>query len=351
MTSHLHVDDPRQWFGYIPKTLHRSELYSNLYTGLEADQEIVPLLAHVDKDQPILILFFSVINFLMLRERHHEFAQFYPYLSPSPRPASEAYLYFRDFCLTHRDEIRSLLSGTRLQTNEVTRCANLLPAFELVSLRSGRQPLAFIEMGASAGLNLNWSRFGYQYGSISTGDRHSLVQIQCTLGGNYQPPLPETFPSIAQCQGIELFPLDIHKEADVRWLRACIWPEEQERYRLLDAAIAVAQQYPPPLLTGDACDLLPDLLSTIPVDQTICLWHSFALNQGPLHVRECIEQTIVQASSTRTIYRVSIEANPTQEGRPRLELFTYKQGALFQHEWLADCAIHGERMQWHSPIF
>jgi len=166
MTAHTPVDDPRQWLGYIPKTLHYSALYSHLYTGLKDDQEIVSLLAHVDKDQPLLILFFSVMNFLVLRERHHEFAQFYPYLSTSPRPASEAYPYFRDFCLTHRDEIRPLLSGTRLQTNEVTRCANLLPAFELVSQRSGRQPLAFIEIGASAGLKLNWSRFGYRYGSI-----------------------------------------------------------------------------------------------------------------------------------------------------------------------------------------
>lgn len=351
MTSHAQSDDPRQWLGYIPKTLHRSALYSHLYTKLKDDQEVIPLLSYVDKDQPILILFFSVINFLVLRERDHQFAQFYPYLSTSPRPASEAYPYFRDFCLTHRDEIQSLLSGgTRLQTNEVTRCANLLPAFELVSQRSGHQPLAFIEVGASAGLNLNWYKFGYQYGSISIGERHSLVQVQCTLEGNYPPPLPKTLPSVAQCVGIELFPLDIHKETDVQWLRACIWPEELERYQFLDAAIAMARHYPPPLLIGDACDLLPDLLSSIPVDQTICLWHSFALNQGPSQIKKCIEQTIVHASSARIIYRVSLEVNPTQEGRPRLELFTYTHGALSQHEWLADCTLHGERMQWRLPI-
>lgn len=349
MTAHTQkIQDPRQWLGYIPQTLQSSPLYTHLYAGLEQDQEIYALLTHIDKDQPILILFFSIVNFLVLRDRQHPFAEFYPYLHAIPRPAAQAYPFFRDFCLTHLDEIRSLLTGTRLQTNEVTRCANLLPAFELVSQRSGRQPLACIELGASAGLNLNWSRFGYHYGSIVTGEPQSFVQIQCMLEGGHCPPIPATLPPLAQCQGIEVFPVDIHQERDVRWLRACIWPEEMERYLLLDAAIAVAQDAPPTLFIGDACDLLPARLNTVPHDQSICLWHSFALNQGPVAIKAQIEHAILQASLTRTISRISLEADPTHAGRPRLELLTYRRGVCEQQEWLATCTIHGERMHWHA---
>jgi hypothetical protein len=291
-----------------------------------------------------------VINFILLRDTSDELAQFYPYLNPSPRPATEAFPYFRKFCLLHQDEIKRLLSGARLQTNEVTRCANLLPAFEIVSQRSGRQPLALIEMGASAGLNLNWPLFGYHYGQITTGDLASSVQIQCVLQGDILPPIPATLPLIAQCQGIELFPLDIHNEADVRWLRSCIWPEESERYRLLDAAISLAQSQPTRVSVGDASNLLPAILATIPQEETLCLWHSFALNQGPLHVKESIEQTLLQASKTRPVYRVSLEVDTTKGGRPRLELFSYQGGTCSEGEWLANCAIHGENMEWLIPV-
>src|SRR5258707_12495025 len=55
-----------------------------------------------------------------------------------------------------RSALRTLLPMARLQTNEVTRCANLLPAFEIVSRRGACRPLALIEIGCSAGLNLFW---------------------------------------------------------------------------------------------------------------------------------------------------------------------------------------------------
>jgi hypothetical protein len=74
-----------------------------------------------------------------------------------------------------------------------------------------------------------------------------------------------------------------------------MWPEELDRYQRLDAAITLARKMPPTLFTGDASKLLPGLLASIPADQTVCLWHSYALNQGPASVRECIEQQIIAA--------------------------------------------------------
>jgi hypothetical protein len=158
-------------------------------------------------------------------------------------------------------------------------------------------------------------------------------------------------PPTAQCLGIELDPLDMNSERDVRWLRSCIWPEERERYQLLDAAIGLARQHPPQMLTGDACHVLPGLLPTIPLKHPICLFHSFALNQGPAQAKERIIQTLVDASLKRTIYRISIEADPLKKEHPRLELFTYRNGDLFHYEWLAECDFHGERMKWLAPLF
>jgi hypothetical protein len=201
-----------------------------------------------------------------------------------------------------------------------------------------------IEVGCSAGLNLLWHRYQYRYGSIVVGDSTSPVQITCELQGGPLPPLPESLPFVAHCQGIELCPRDIRNEEDMRWVRAAIWPEELGRHYLLDAAIAFARREGMSLHTGDACDLLPELLSTIPGDQTAVVWHSFAVNQGPLDVKACIDAQIANASRERTLYRVSLEF--LDQAGPQLELITYEQGKMVQQEVLARCAVHGEHMTW-----
>jgi hypothetical protein len=350
-------NDPRGWLNWATQMLYHSPLYTYLFSQMKTDAEILNLLTLIDADQPNLVLFFSAINFLLLSNPQDPFAAFFPYLSAHPRPVTEAYSYFRTFCFAHEQELQNLLPTARLQTNEVTRCANLVPAFALVYQYGGYKPLAGIELGASGGLNLNWDRYQYIYNNNTYAlgenpDAYTLgedpsVQIHCTLRGNFPPLFPRTMPRMASRVGIELLPINLNNERDVNWIRGCIWPEEIWRYQLLDAALAFAQQYPPHVLAGDACELLPDVLVTIPSEQTICIWHSFALAQGPAHVRERIEQFLADFSRERTIYRVSLELDPADPTHPdpRLEVFTYQRGER-QSEWLASCALHGEHMQW-----
>ena len=199
-------------------------------------------------------------------------------------------LLCNDGPLTCPDALSHLLPDGRLQCNVVTRCANLLPAFELVSQRGERKPLALIEIGASAGLNLYWDLYHYRYGHLTVGNNLSPVHLHCTLKGRQRPGLPTVMPEIASRVGIDFFPLDVTNEQHVSWLSACIRPEETERFRAFTAALQFAQEHSPRLLAGDACHLLPDLLDAMPPEATICLWHSYALAQGPA----CVYQQIVQ---------------------------------------------------------
>ena len=55
------------------------------------------------------------------------------------------------------------------------------------------------------------------------------------------PPLEP--PPVAWRAGIDLSPVDLRDEADVRWLRACLWPDQPARHARLDAALQVAREH------------------------------------------------------------------------------------------------------------
>ena len=180
-----------------------------------------------------------------------------------------------------------------MQTNEVRRCAPLLPALQTVWERGGRRPLALVEVGASAGLLLNWDRYAYEYraeGAAKTvGDPSSPVHIVSALRGEVcHHCLQMTYRQVAWRAGADIHPIDVNDERETRWLRALIWPEHQDRMALLDAALTLARQYPPRIVAGDAGETLPALLAEAPADATLCVYHGFTLNQMPAATRERI---------------------------------------------------------------
>ncbi|WP_274562813.1 DUF2332 family protein [Streptomyces spiramyceticus] len=98
----------------------------------------------------------------------------------------------------------------------------------LPALATLPQPLALIEVGASAGLCLHPDRYAYRYnGGEQLGS--SPVTLDCRTEGPV--PLPAALPEVAWRAGIDLNPLDTTDEEDVRWLRSLIWPGRTERPR------------------------------------------------------------------------------------------------------------------------
>ena len=83
-----------------------------------------------------------------------------------------------------------LVATHTTQTNEVRRTAVTLPALGLVATHSGR-PLALLEVGASAGLNLLVDRYGFRIGSVMAGIPGSPVQLRCAAEGELRPPVPD----------------------------------------------------------------------------------------------------------------------------------------------------------------
>ena len=84
-------------------------------------------------------------------------------------------------------------------------------------------PLALIEVGASAGLTLLFDRYSYDYaGHQIAGQDPQAPTLRCMPRGPV--PLPDRLPAITWRAGLDLSPLDVTSDDDVRWLLCLVCP-------------------------------------------------------------------------------------------------------------------------------
>jgi hypothetical protein len=173
--------------------------------------------------------------------------------------------------LEEHDRLVEVILERRTQTNEPARCATILPALQRLP-----QPLALIEVGASAGLTLMVDRYSYDYdGAMVTGTDPEAPTLSCHIEGPV--PLPAKVPEVIWRQGIDLNPLDPASEEDVRWLECLIWPGEEGRVARLHDAVAAARRDPVTVRRGDLLDDLPGVVAGAPQGATVVVFHTAVL--------------------------------------------------------------------------
>jgi hypothetical protein len=183
-------------------------------------------------------------------------------------------------------ELTEVILARRTQTNEPARCAVLLPALALLP-----QPIALIEVGASAGLTLLYDRYSYDYkGHFLPGGDPDAPTLRCEPRGPV--PLPSRVPEIAWRAGLDLDPLDVTSDEDVRWLSCLVWPGEGDRAQRLAAAIATARRDPPAVHRGDLLSDLPGLASQAPQGLHLVVCNSSVLYQVTPDQRERFAATV-----------------------------------------------------------
>jgi len=311
------------------------------------DPEILTIASRAWEKDALPNLFFSAVHFLLLKGEHHQLAAFYPSLNNNSKHYDLVYPYFRSFVLEHKNEIDRIITTRFVQTNEVGRCAILVPSFELVARQAKNRPLALVEIGSSAGLTLLWDRYHYQYNkTLQCGDPDSPVQVECLLRGENRPPVPNRFPEIASRLGVDLHPVDINDPENVQWLRALVWPEHQKRADQLELAIRVARHAPPQIVRGDALELLPSLIKRVRDDSQLCIFHSFTLSLANGKPRERLELILAKASQKRHLFHISLEW-PKKSETPLLSLASLSNGESTE-KVLARCNAHGEWLEWLS---
>ena len=254
------------------------------------------------------------------------------------------------------DSVVAIAVRRQTRTNETGRCAVLYPAIAEAARRAGADAVGLIDVGCSAGLNLNVDRVGITYSNgQSLGDPSSAVQLSSSIVGG-RPVPARAMPEVVARIGIDLDPVDVTDADDARWLRACVWPDQPERAARLEAEIALAATAPPVLLRGDPVELLPDVFARVPAGALPVVTTTWALSRFPLESRLRFLQRLDEAAVSRAVAWVSAEgvgvapAIPTlgdrrASGHSIIGLAVFDRSAL-RAEAIGRCWSRGRFLAW-----
>lgn len=241
----------------------------------------------------------------------------------------------------NRDLLETYL-GQPPQTNEVARTAMLLGGF-LTIAEVARRPLAVLEIGASAGLNLLFDRYRYDLGRWSWGADDAVLMIAAA----WQGPRPaEAELVVAERRGCDRNPLDLGEEETRRRLRSYVWPDQKDRLLRLDRAIATALENPPLVERADAADWLERCLAEPRPGRATVIVHSIVWqylgDSGKARIAGAIARQGARATPEAPLAWLRLEPEPGADG-PALRL-TFWPGGEERLLGLGD--YHGRRMVW-----
>jgi hypothetical protein len=325
----------------------QAPLYENLAGRIAQDEELLELAASARPGQPIAYLFFDAIHFLMLSGSRHALARYYPSVTEDALPAAFVFPVFRDFCVENADQIRALLAVHGNQTNEVGRMAALLPGISEAAKRGGRGPVGLVEVGPSAGLNLCFDRYFFDYGRVAWGDSSSPVRVRCQLEDDNVPPLEAGIPNVAYRIGLDIEPIELTDDNAARWMLSSTWPDHRDLSQMQRNAIEVLRRDPPVLLQGDAVEGLTEVLAGVPRDLTLIVYQSFMIHHLSPERREDFMAMLAQAGEQRPVYFISMYGAGIGAGsrRARVDIHEWKDGN-YETRQLSEGHSHGRSLRW-----
>jgi hypothetical protein len=281
-----------------------SPLYAQIARTVAASDEVLALVAEAppQSHQPNVLL--AAVHCLLLGGLRHPLADVYAGESDAaPGPL------FVDVCLAHRAEILELLATRHTNTNEVGRSAVIALALTAVGARTDA-PLALVDVGCSAGLNLLCDRYRIDYGDAgATGPVDAPVQIACTVVDGH-PPVERLVPPIVERMGIDRDPVDVTDDDQARWQLALVFPDTNRlpRTRL---ALQELRDDPPRIVPGDAVETIAGVLLGLRPDALAVVTTTWVVAYFPPEHRVAFREQLAEVSRTRPVAWVSAEGPNT----------------------------------------
>jgi hypothetical protein len=229
------------------------------------------------------------------------------------------------------------------QTNEVRRSCVLIATGHWLAARFGL-PMALSELGASAGLNLNWDRYCLRIKGETFGDANSPAQLSPEWTG---PLPPQTPPVIVERRAVDLNPLDAI--ADALPIRSYIWADQPHRMALTQDALDLARLTGVRVERGDAVDWLETRLAVPMPGRLHLVYHTVAWQYFPPAI-QAKGEALLQATGARAtphapLAYLAMEADAQTRGAGLvLRLWP---GNL--HIALGRVDFHGRWVDWQAP--
>lgn len=232
--------------------------------------------------------------------------------------------------VTHAKFIDDFINSAP-QTNEVRRASALIAAAHVIAAMAPH-PMRLSELGASAGLNLNWDHFALK----ARGQRFGASDAALTLTPEWSGPLPpRAAPKIVQRRGVDLNPVD--PVADKLRLMAYLWPDQPERLTWTQSALDLP---PAPMDRGDAIDWLAPRLAHVS-GQTHMIYTTIAWQYFPAEKQaegiKLIEAAGARATPDTPLAFVQMENDGGTHG-----------AALTLRMWPGDIAMDLGRVDFHG---
>lgn len=289
---------------------HCLRLGSPLYAGLlrraavdaEEDGPVARVLAGHEDDPPDSALALRLMGAVHRRVLEGELPGLAPYylnsggsygaMAPETPTAvaDEAWPAFRRALAEDAEALRRLLDRP-VQTNEVGRCAALLPGFLAVA-RAAAMPLRLLEVGASAGLNLSWDRYRYEAGDFAWGDPNSPVRLRFQLEGEAPAPTAVT---VAERRGCDRAPIDPAGEEGRLTLLSFLWADQANRVERLRAALDLAAEAPVEVECAGAAEWIGQRLAEPSEGVATVVFHSIVMQYLPEAERGEFERRVEDA--------------------------------------------------------
>jgi hypothetical protein len=291
-----------------------SPVYEVLSEAVVTDDAVLDLLLSAPAEQRRPSLLFAAVNLLLAEHPGAGLAAYYPIHGGLRAPDSGLAPAFAAFCAEHRGELARLLRDGSTQTNDIRRCVALRLGLDYVG-RRWPGPVALVEAGASAGLNLLFDRYRYRLngddvpGSADQAS-DSKVAISCELKG--QEPLGRLIgppPEITARLGFDQRPVDLADAAERAWLEAFIWPEQVSELATLRGAIDLALTAGcPAVVRGDAVTDTAALLDGLPGAEPVVVFTASLLSYLGADARAAFGAQLRQAAARRRVVWVFAEA-------------------------------------------
>lgn len=309
-------------FNIHPDDAPRHPLYSALCVRASNSPDVIDMMLEVQPTQRRAVLLLAVLHDVALSDPTGPLAAHYPTAAllaeldatgdnVRARARAEQLVVgsqdadvILDFALDHRDDVIAAMRARRTQTNEVGRSGLLMLGLQLI----GRgKPTALIDLGCSAGLNTMAPSYHHvRSDGVALGDASSAVVVPVEVTSGSGPTAPV---DLVWSAGIDLDPVDLGDPTAARWLLACQWPDDLERFERTRHAIdqwrAPGQR--PSILRGDLVSSLPKLVEAAPADALLVLHHSWVASYLPIDEQQALRTAIHRLRDTRPISWLYLE--------------------------------------------